>query len=141
MIRLFKIKTVMCLALLAKQPNISSTQNISFSVSSEMYFTNSSSLFPTEIESDGFQWPYLAIPILLVSLILGFLIRSYHSSLTPQEKNCTVLLDIGINTYLQVNLLQYISSWIKLDPIAACFQMNYLNHIHATCIIPLILQV
>ena len=115
MLRLFKIRIVMCLTLLATQPNISSTQNISFSVSSEMNFTNSSSLLPTEIESDGFQWPYLAIPILLVSLILGYLIRSYHSSLTPQEKNCTVLLDIGINTYLQVNLLESISNWIKVD--------------------------
>ena len=93
------VKIVICLTLLATQANLSSTKNTSLSAIVKN-FTNSSR---TEIGSEGFQWPYLALPILLVSIILGCLIRSYHSSLTPQEKNCTVLLDIGINNYIQVN--------------------------------------
>ncbi len=45
--------------------------------------------------------PFLSIPILVVSLVLGYFIRDYYKTLDNQQKNIVILLDIGINHYVQ----------------------------------------
>ena len=44
---------------------------------------------------------YLFIPILIISLVTGQIIRSFYKSLDPCEKNIIVFLDMAITSYLQ----------------------------------------
>lgn len=59
----------------------------------------------SNVSYEGFQWPFMSVPILLVSLVVGSLIRSYHRSLAPQERNIVVMLDMSISYYLQANTI------------------------------------
>ena len=59
----------------------------------------------SEEQCGGIQWQYASVPILFMSLFLGYLIRSYHKTLIPQEKTTMVLLDIGITNYLQAIII------------------------------------
>ena len=65
--------------------------------------TTLTNLIELETEEQGFRniLPYASIPILFISLFLGYLIRSYHKTLSPLEKTTLVLFDIGITHYLQ----------------------------------------
>ncbi len=45
--------------------------------------------------------PFLSIPILVVSLVLGHFIRDYYKTLDNQQKNIVTFLDIGNNHYVQ----------------------------------------
>jgi hypothetical protein len=65
--------------------------------------TTLTNLVELETEEQGFRniLPYASIPILFISLFLGYLIRSYHKTLSPLEKTTLVLFDIGITHYLQ----------------------------------------
>ncbi len=44
---------------------------------------------------------YLSLPILLISLANGHIIRSFYKSLDQGEKNIIVFLDMAITNYLQ----------------------------------------
>ena len=47
------------------------------------------------------HWNYISIPILIMSILIGSIIGSYHKSLNPNEKNIVVFLDNVISFYLQ----------------------------------------
>ena len=44
---------------------------------------------------------YLSLPLLIIALVNGQILRSYHKSLDNHEKNIIVFLDIAITNFLQ----------------------------------------
>ena len=54
-----------------------------------------------DVSSSPFKPDYLAIPMLILSLSFTFFQHAYHNSLSSNEKNIVVFLDIGIAHYVQ----------------------------------------
>ena len=57
--------------------------------------------FKTDNGASSFKPEYLAIPMLILSLIFTIFQHAYHNSLSSREKNIVVFIDIGIAYYTQ----------------------------------------
>ena len=62
---------------------------------------NNISDFSLDVSSSLFRPDYLAIPMLILSLSFTFFQHAYHNSLSSNEKNIVIFLDIGIAHYVQ----------------------------------------
>ncbi len=82
---------------------ISREMNDTLQVIKSEYFqqTNATSEITEHCQNIDLNLAYTSIPIFLLSLFIGSIIRSYFKSLDVHEKNIVVFLDNVISIYLQ----------------------------------------